>query len=272
MSKATENVTNNEVVDNNVENNEVVDNGSTGDTQTSLNFLDQFKEYAGEKYEDKYQNTFDKFKTEDGSLDQNKLFEAYRNLEKLNSKKAEAPENYELSYLEDITEDFQFKEDDKLMTSMTEKAKELGLSNDQFNGLVNQLALFGKGEAELAAQQAEEQQAQFQEEAKKMIESIPDFHNRFNNAQNFLKNSLEGENYTALEGVLGTKQGIEAIETLMSKVKDFPIDTGKGGSDNTVTDKGGDIQELYQARTKAEQSGDSVAMVNIQKQIDQYYN
>lgn len=273
MGQETENVTNNEV-ETNVDNTQVeqVDTSSTGETQTSQNFLDQFREYAGEKYDEKYENTFEKFKNEDGNLDENKLFEAYRNLEKLNSKKAEAPENYELSYLEDITEEYQFKEDDKLMSSMTEKAKELGLSNDQFNGLVNQLALFGKEEAALAAQLQAEQQAKFEEEAKKMMESIPDFHERFNKTQEFLKGSLEENQFKAVESLLGTKEGIEVVESFMSKMKDTKISIGKGGEEKTVVDGDFDIQDLYSQRAVAERSGNVYEREKIQRQIDQYYS
>lgn len=248
-----------------VTNNDVSDNQEDINNQNEVekSKLEQFKEYLGEEYNDKYENLYNKFLNEEGNLDEFNLLKSYRNLEKSFSEKRGAPEEgYKVEYNEDIEEDFQFKEDDGLMNNFTETAKELGLSNEQYNGIVNMMAGFVKEETQNAQKQQEEQEKQFKDQ----ISKIENFKERAVKIDNYLKSNLDENGYKQLKSSITSEDGMKAIETLMQKSKDHSINP----KPNTIDfDSGEDkLEKLISEKNKAFQEGNYDKAERIKKELN----
>lgn len=231
-----ENVTTEE----NVVNENVETTTETTETAESLGFLDNFKEYMGEDYNDKYENTYKKFE-KDGDLDTNELFKAYRNLEKSFSEKREAPESYEVTYGEDITDDFKFTEESELLNKFTETAKELNVTQEQYNGIMNMMAGFIQSDAQA---QAEAQQNAINE----LKNNIPDFNGRVEKINGFLQSKLDESEYNALAGAVTNESAMKAVEKLMKLNRDPSIPQPKSTpvvDRNTMQDQ---LNDLYKQR------------------------
>ena len=210
-----------------------VENVETVDTETSeneekLSFLDEFKNYMGEEYDPKFENTYKKFE-KDGDLDKNALFKAYRNLEKSFSEKREAPENYEIEYGEDIEEQFRLNDDSELYQTFEKTAKELNITNDQYKGLMTMMSKY--------VQEDTKNQLEAQEKAiKEMKQSIPNFDERASAANDFLQSKLEEKKYNALAKAIIDQDGLEAIEDLMKMNRDPVVPRGNEVPDSNDPD------------------------------------
>jgi hypothetical protein len=182
------------------------------ETEQEAGFFDTFKEYMGEDFDPKYENTYKKFE-KDGDLDKNEILKAYRNLEKSFSEKREAPESYEVEYSEDISEDYRFKDDSDLSVKFTETAKELNITNEQYSGIMN---MMGKYVEETETANFEAQKAGIEE----MKKSIPDLDNRVNGIKDFLGSVLDNEQIEAISSSITTEKGITALEEFMKLNRD----------------------------------------------------
>lgn len=222
---------------NEVENVETVDTESS-ESEEKLSFLDEFKNYMGEDYDPKFENTYKKFE-KDGDLDKNALFKAYRNLEKSFSEKREAPENYEIEYGDDIEEQFRLNDESELYQTFEKTAKELNITNDQYKGLMTMMSKYVQEDAK--------NQLEAQEKAiKEMKQSIPNFDERASAANDFLQNKLDENKYNALAKAIVDQDGLEAIEELMKMNRDPVVPRGNEIPDSNNPDA--ELEALFRER------------------------
>lgn len=245
----------------NVENTEI----TTETTQEQQDWLNDFKTGLGEEWNDKYENLIKKF-SKDNKLDTVELLKAHRNLEKSFSEKRQAPEKYEITYEEGL-EDFKIGEDDGLYQNFISKSKELNLTNDQANGLINMISSYLK---DTSIEMSELEKVNAEETAKRdaeIIKSIPNYAERKNEINNFLQSKLSPEEVEGLKGVVKTPAALNAIEKLMKLNRDpvipvSPSKSGFGGDDFDAK-----ITELRKSRDSAHPMDQS----KIDKMIEQLY-
>ena len=231
-TESTENTTENVITENNT---------TTDTTTEEVKFLDGFKEYMGEDWDDKFENTYNKF-DKDGELDANALLKSYRNLEKSYATKNEAPENYEAVYSEDISEDFHFDTEADLVKQFSSTAKDLNLTNDQYNGILNMMAGYSEGDIKA---QAEAQEQNITE----LKQNIPNFQERANKIEGFLQQELkDADEINAISAAVTSEKGMIAIEKLMKNSRDTIIPIPNNTNTETKIDAQAELDALYEER------------------------
>ena len=131
-----------------------------------------------------------------------------------------APESYEFSLSEQLTENgVELSSDDPLIASFTELAKEANMSGEMANSLVN---MFVESQYANSLQSEEAQTAQVAEEMGKLGDNAQQ---RINNIDNWARANLTPEQVDGLSEAATSAAGVQAIEALIAKSKNAPMQT-----------------------------------------------
>lgn len=189
--------------------------------------LEEYKEVLGDDFdEDKVGNLLNKYKTDDGDLDQKQLVKALYNANKMiGQKQGQAPENYELEKSENL-KDFDF--DENALNSFNELAKEVGLSNEQYNKLVN---TFGEN----VNNQLNDAVKNVQEQTQEIIKSIDNFDDRALGLKRSLSSVLDEDQFNSIANSIESKEQFEAWENIVSKIKNSQIPASDTPAQNSDT-------------------------------------
>jgi len=154
------------------------------------------------------------------SVNHDQVLESYTQLSSKFGSFTGAPDAYEFALSEQLTENgIELDADDPLISQFTEMAKEANMSQDMANKLVNmfvesEYARSGaNGEAETARQA--EQMALLGDNANQRVANI----------SNWAKANLTAEQAEGLQDAATTAAGVQAIEALIAKSKNAPMQT-----------------------------------------------
>ena len=156
-----------------------------------------------------------------------------------------APEAYEFSLNEQLTENgVNLDSDNPLIEKFTEMAKESNMSQDMANQLVN---MFTEGQYadSLAAQEAEE--ARITEEMTKLGANAQQ---RVDNISNWARANLTPEQVEGLSEAATSAAGVQAIEALIAKSKNSPMQTSEVNAAGAVN-----ITELNDLKFAKDENG-----------------
>jgi len=132
-----------------------------------------------------------------------------------------APESYEFALSEQLTEaGVELSGDDPLITKFTEMAKDSNMSQDMANQLVN---MFVESQYADSVSDGEAEEARVAEEMGKLGDSAQQ---RVNNIDNWARANLTPEQVEGLQDAATTAAGVQAIEALIAKSKNSPMQTG----------------------------------------------
>ena len=146
---------------------------------------------------------------------------AYKDLEGKFGSFTGAPESYEFALSEQLTEKgIELDSESPLIANFTELAKEAGMNQDMANKLVNMFVesqhadvINGK-EADDAFTAAE------------LVKLGDNSEQRINNINNWAKANLTPEQVEGLADATGTAAGVQAVEALIAKSRNAPMQTG----------------------------------------------
>lgn len=189
-----------------------VEPDETDETESDEEEFD-YSKILGDEFEDKDKEKVDNLREK--YKDPDELLKALYNANKMiGQKKDGAPESYEFEKAEDL--DMDINED--VLESFNELAKENGLSNDQYNSLVNNFAKQSKDIYDKAIE-AE------RENIKSEIDSIDNFETRASALMGKAKNILEPEDFKVLTDNVHSKQHFEVLEKIINSTKNSGINT-----------------------------------------------
>jgi len=190
---------------------------------------------------DKYQTVADQAK-------------AYKDLEGRFGSFTGAPDEYEFSLSEQLTEQgIELDKEDPLITSFIEMAKESNMSQDMANKLVN-MYVEGQYAGAMVDQEAEEKRVQG--EMKALGDSAE---KRISNVQSWLKANMDPELMSGFEDATTTAAGVKALEALIAKTRNAPIESGE------PVQEGKSHQELQALKFAKDDNG------NLRMQTDPEY-
>ena len=167
------------------------------------------------------ENVPEKFwNNETKAVNNDAVLESYNQLSSKFGAFTGAPEAYEYTLSEQLTEaGVELAADDPLISSFNELAKEANMSGEMANKLVNmfvesEYAKSGAGEEAETARQAEE-----------MTKLGDNAQQRVNNIDNWARANLTPEQVEGLQDAATTAAGVQAIEALIAKSKNAPMQT-----------------------------------------------
>ena len=129
-----------------------------------------------------------------------------------------APETYEFALSEQLTEaGITLDNESPLITQFTEMAKESNMSQEMANKFIN---MYVEGQHADSIGAGESEDARVAEEMGKLGDSATQ---RLNNIENWSKANLTPEQATGLEDAMLTAAGVQAIEALIAKSRNAPM-------------------------------------------------
>jgi len=168
------------------------------------------------------ENVPEKFwNNETKSVNNDQVLESYNQLSGKFGAFTGAPESYEFALSEQLTEaGVELSSDDPLITEFTEMAKDSNMSQDMANKLVN---MFVESQYADGIAGGEAETARVAEEMGKLGDSAQQ---RVSNIDNWAKANLTPEQAEGLQDAATTAAGVQAIEALIAKSKNAPMQTG----------------------------------------------
>ena len=167
-----------------------------------------------------------------------------------------APESYEFSLSEQLTEaGVELASDDPLIAQFTEMAKEANMSQDMANKLVN---MFVESEYAKSGASEEAETARIAEEMAKLGDNAQQ---RVSNIENWAKANLTPEQVEGLTEMATTAASVTAIEALIAKSKNAPMQT----TDVNPVGSGKSLDELNALKFARDENG------NLKAQVDPEY-
>lgn len=157
-----------------------------------------------------------KYATEDRNQEEaiSEQAKAYVELQKQFGSFTGAPEDYEISLSEELADKgIQIAEDDSMLEAFKERAKEMGINQEGFNGLVNLYA----------EQQLAEQMAMEDHKAEEMKQLGANADRRIQNINDWGRANLDEETFAGLEEAATSAAAVKAIEALISKTRNAPV-------------------------------------------------
>jgi hypothetical protein len=132
-----------------------------------------------------------------------------------------APESYEFALNEQLTEaGVELSSDDPLIATFTEMAKDSNMSQDMANQLVN---MYVESQYADGIAGGEAETARVAEEMGKLGDNAQQ---RVSNIDNWARANLTPEQAEGLQDAATTAAGVQAIEALIAKSKNAPMQTG----------------------------------------------
>ncbi len=154
------------------------------------------------------------------SVNNDQVLESYNQLSSKFGAFTGAPEAYEFSLSEQLTENgVEFDSENPLVSQFTELAKEANMSQDMANQLINMFVESQYADG-VAGQEAET--ARVAEEMTKLGDNAQQ---RVSNIENWAKANLTPEQAEGLQDAATTAAGVQAIEALIAKSKNAPMQT-----------------------------------------------
>jgi len=168
------------------------------------------------------ENVPEKFWNDDTkAVNNDAVLESYNQLSSKFGAFTGAPEAYEYTLSEQLTENgVELAADDPLISSFNEIAKEANMSGEMANKLVN---MFVESEYAKSGASGEAEEARIAEEMGKLGDNA---NQRVNNIDNWAKANLTPEQAEGLQDAATTAAGVQAIEALIAKSKNAPMQTG----------------------------------------------
>lgn len=157
-----------------------------------------------------------KYITDDRSIEEStaEQAKAYVELNKQFGSFTGSPDEYELSLSDELAEKgVELADDDPLLNSFKEKAKEMGINQEGFNQLVGVYV-----ESQLAEQQALQDM-----QAESMKELGPNADRRIENIIDWGKANMDEETFAGLEEAANSASAVKAIEALIAKTRNAPV-------------------------------------------------
>jgi len=165
---------------------------------------------------DKFPSVADQAKAADGLR---------KALSQKGGEKANVPEEYSLNLSEDLTDKIDVSNEDPLLGWFSETAKNIGMSQEQFDSVVNDfykqtLTMSESQQAEFEKQKEAEQQAYIESEFEKLG---PNAKQRVENLNEWLKSSFDESTYNVFKDFTSSAQAVEALEKIRAKANSTPI-------------------------------------------------
>ena len=141
-----------------------------------------------------------------------------------------APESYEFSLSEELAENgVELDPDNPLISKFTEMAKESNMSSEMANQLVN---MFVESQYADSLSSGEAEEARIAEEMTKLGENAQ---RRVDNINNWAKANLSPEQVEGLSEAAGSANAVQAIEALIAKSKNAPMQSSEVRPANAVS-------------------------------------
>ncbi len=168
------------------------------------------------------ENVPEKFwNNETKSVNNDAVLESYNQLSSKFGAFTGAPDAYEYSLSEQLTEaGVELAADDPLISSFNELAKEANMSGEMANKLVN---MFVEAEYAKSGASGEAEEARIAEQMGLLGDNAVQ---RVNNIDNWARANLTPEQAEGLQDAATTAAGVQAIEALIAKSKNAPMQTG----------------------------------------------
>lgn len=155
------------------------------------------------------------------TVNNDQVLESYNQLSSKFGSFTGAPESYEFALSEQLTEaGVVIDSDNPLITTFSELAKEAGMNQDMANKFVN-LFVESQHADGIAGTEANEAFT-----AAEMVKLGDNSTQRINNINNWAKANLTPEQVVGLEEATGTAAGVQAVEALIAKSRNAPMQTG----------------------------------------------
>lgn len=155
------------------------------------------------------------------TVNNDQVLESYNQLSSKFGSFTGAPEAYEFSLSEQLTEaGITLDSESPLIANFTEMAKESGMNQDMANKLVNMFVESQHADG-LAGKEADEAFT-----TAEMVKLGDNSTQRINNINNWAKANLTPEQVVGLEEATGTAAGVQAVEALIAKSRNAPMQTG----------------------------------------------
>lgn len=152
-----------------------------------------------------------------------------------------APEDYEISLSEELTESgITMDKDDPMVQEAMKFAKESNMSQDGLNGMLNLYAM----------QLASEQQADVDFKAEQMNALGPQGESRIKNIQQWAGKNLDPEMVSNLENMATSVESVKAIERLISMTRGAPVD-----ADDTNANPGATAEDVKAMQFEKDEHG-----------------
>ncbi len=176
------------------------------------------------------ENVPEKFwNNETKAVNNDAVLESYNQLSSKFGAFTGAPESYEFSLSEDLTSNgVELSGDDPLIASFSELAKESNMSGEMANKLVN---MFVESQYADSIASGEAETARVAEEMGKLGDNAQQ---RVSNIENWAKANLTPEQVEGLQDAATTAAGVQAIEALIAKSKNAPMQTQDASPVNQV--------------------------------------
>lgn len=155
------------------------------------------------------------------SINNDQVLESYNQLSTKFGAFTGAPESYDFKLSEDLTANgVELDLENPIIGKFTEMAKEANMSPEMANNLVN-MFVEGQYADQLGANEAED--ARFDEQMGILGDNAQQ---RVNNISNWAQANLTPEQIEGLEDATTTAAGVQAIEALIAKSRNAPMNTG----------------------------------------------
>jgi len=172
----------------------------------------------------------DKYATEGRSIEEatSEQAKAYNELQGRFGAFTGSPDEYQVSLSDELKESgIELKADDPMIEQAMKFAKDSNMSQDGFNDMVNLYAMQQLAEAKAGEEYRAEQMKQL-DNAESRIKNINEWANK----------NLDPQTVEGLQDVVNTAEGIKAIEQIIAKTRNAPVnvDEGQGNPGMTVED------------------------------------
>lgn len=164
------------------------------------------------------------------SINNDQVLESYNQLSSKFGAFTGAPEAYEFKLSDDLTANgIELDADNPLIAKFTEMAKEANMSPEMANSLVN-MFVEGQHADHLGAEAAQE--TYFNEQMTLLGDNAQQ---RVSNIVNWSKANLTPEQVAGLEEATTTAAGVQAVEALIAKSRNAPMQTSNGVEASAVS-------------------------------------
>jgi hypothetical protein len=189
---------------------EEVDTGEVVDNSQAVADMIERPENVPEKF----------WNTETKTTNNEAVLESYNQLSSKFGAFTGAPDSYEFTLNEQLIENgVELSADDPLISSFSELAKESNMSSEMANQLVN---MFVESQYADNLQGGEAETARQAEEMGKLGDNS---NQRIDNITNWAKANISAEQAEGLSDAMTTAAGVQAIEALIAKSKNAPMQT-----------------------------------------------
>jgi hypothetical protein len=234
QTETTENVTSDVTEQPTSESNSLLSGDTTAATETKE--PEQTIDGPGDNA---YEFVLDKFRTDDRTDEQaaTEQAKAYAELEKQFGAFTGAPEEFKLEISDELKESgVVFEEDDPLIEKAMDMAKNMNMSQDGFNQLLNMYS-----EMQLAEQKAVEDMRTH--ELEQLGRTGPQ---RLANIDAFIASKFDGETVQRIQAMATTAESINAIEAMIKAMKGAPMADTEATAAPSVTAQ--EVQEMQFAK------------------------